>query len=135
MAKFTQARFGKIFFAIIMTIYNNRFRLKEGSAKMTNRNVKVAICGELPTAYNYLLRQGVVQIDQYDDATELNEETAYHLILIYAPNAEGILDTVYSRKTVSGKGDANVPIRLLNEPACDSALLELKSMIRRITNA
>ena len=101
---------------------------------MTNRNIKVAICGNLPTAYDYLLRQGVVQIDQYEDAAELPEETAYHLILIYAPGGEGILDTVYSRKTVSGKGDAIIPIRLLNEPACHSALLELKSMIRRITN-
>lgn len=102
---------------------------------MKNRNVKVAICGKLPTTYNYLLRHGVVQIDQYEDATELHEETAYHLILIYAPNAEGILDTVYSRKTKSGKGDATVPIRLLNEPACDAALVELKSTIRRISNA
>lgn len=99
---------------------------------MTNRNVRVAICGKLPTTYNYLLKQGMVQIDQYEDATELLEETTYHLILIYAPGGEGILDTVYSRKTVSGKGDATVPIRLLNEPACDSALIELKSIIRRI---
>ena len=98
------------------------------------RHVKVAICGELPTTYNYLLKQGVAQIDRYEDATELPEETAYHLILIYAPNAEGILDTVYTRKTVSGKGDATVPIRLLNEPACDSALIELKSIIRHIAN-
>lgn len=102
---------------------------------MKNRNVKVAICGKLPTTYNFLLKHGVVQIDQYEDAAELAEETAYHIILIYAPNAEGILDTVYSRKTVSGKGDVTIPIRLLNEPACDSALLELRSMIRRITNA
>ena len=102
---------------------------------MTNQNVKVAICGKLPTTYNYLLRHGVVQIDQYEDATELPEETAYHLILIYSPGGEGILDTVYSRKTISGKGNATVPIRLLNEPACDSALVELKSMIRRISNA
>lgn len=98
---------------------------------MTMGNVKVAICGNLPTACDYLLRQGVVQIDQYQDATELTEETAYHLILIYAPNAEGILDTVYSRGSASGK--ATVPIRLLNEPACDSALLELRSMLRRIS--
>lgn len=99
------------------------------------RNVKVAVCGNLPTACDYLLRQGVVKIDQYEDAAELTEETAYHLILIYAPNAEGILNTVYSRSPVSGKGKATVPIRLLNEPACDSALLELKSTIRRISEA
>ena len=97
------------------------------------RNVKVAVCGNLPTACDFLLRHGVVQIDQYVDAAELSEETAYHLILIYAPNAEGILDTVYTRSPMSGEDNATVPIRLLNEPACNSALLELKSMIRRIS--
>lgn len=100
---------------------------------MTMENVKVAVCGNLPTACDYLLKHGVVQIDQYEDAAELAEETAYHLILIYAPNAEGILDTVYSRSSASGGGKATVPIRLLNEPACDSALIELKSMLRRIS--
>lgn len=94
-------------------------------------NVKVAVCGELPTACDYLLRQGVVQIDRYDDAAELFDESAYHLILIYAPNAEGILNTVYSGCSAKGDG-VTVPIRLLNEPACDSALKELRSIIRRI---
>ena len=99
------------------------------------RNIKVAVCGELPTACDYLLRQGGVHSEQYMDATELTNESAYHLILIYAPNAEGILDTVYTRTTRSGKQKASVPIRLLNEPCCTSALLELKSLVRRITNA
>lgn len=99
------------------------------------RDIRVAICGDLPTAYNYLLRQGVVQIDHYEDATELRKESAYHLILIYAPNAEGILDTVYFRRTGSEKRDATIPIRLLNEPACNSALAELKSVLRRISRS
>ena len=98
-------------------------------------SVRVAICGNLPTAHEYLLRHGVVLIDQYEDAVELCEETAYHLILIYAPGGEGILDTVYSRSGSSGKDSATVPIRLLNEPACNSALLELRSMIRRISKS
>lgn len=96
------------------------------------RNVRVAVCGHLPTACDYLLQQGVVQIDQYMDATELTEETAYHLILIYAPNAEGLLDTSFSRSQLSDKTERHIPIRLLNEPCCHSALLELKSMVRRI---
>ena len=33
--------------------------------------VRVAICGALPTAHNHLLRCGVVQIDQYHDAAEI----------------------------------------------------------------
>ncbi|MBQ8731827.1 MAG: hypothetical protein IJY82_03265 [Oscillospiraceae bacterium] len=97
-------------------------------------NIRVAVCGELPTTCNYLLRQGVVKIDQYLDATEIADEAAYHLILIYAPHAEGIFDTVYERKTKSGNGNATVPIRLLNEPACDSALIELRSTLRRIAS-
>ncbi len=32
-------------------------------------SLRVAICGNLPTACDYLLRQGVVQIDKYLDAT------------------------------------------------------------------
>lgn len=97
--------------------------------------VKVAVCGKLPTACDYLLRQGVVQIDQYEDAAELSEEAKYHLILIYAPNAEGILDTVYLRSTKSGENMVTVPIRLLNEPCCHSALLELRSTVRRIAHS
>jgi hypothetical protein len=102
---------------------------------MSDQSVKVAICGKLPTAYNFLLREGVVNIDQYEDAAEIGDETAYDLILIYAPNAEGLLDTVYSIKSVSGRGSVTVPIRLLNEPACSSALLELRATVRHITNA
>ena len=99
---------------------------------MSIRKVKVAICGNLPTAYEYLLRMGVVQIDQYLYATELTDEKDYHLILVYAPNAEGIFNTVYRPGSVTADGGPHVPIRLLNEPCCHSALLELKSMIRRI---
>lgn len=96
-------------------------------------NVRVAVCGELPTACDHLLRNGVVHIDQYTDAAELTDETKYHLILIYAPNAEGLLDTMYSRSEPSGR-ERRIPIRLLNEPCCHSALLELSSVIRRITS-
>ena len=100
--------------------------------KTMPENLRVAVCGELPTACDFLLKQGVCSIDYYSDATHLSEESAYHLILIYAPNAEGILDTVYMQPTMSGEKKSTVPIRLLNEPCCHSALLELKSMLRRI---
>lgn len=101
---------------------------------MTPTNIRVAVCGSLPTACDHLLKHGVVQIDQYEDAAEIFEETAYDLILVYAPNAEGLLDTMYSRETTSGDG-ATVPIRLLNEPACHSALAELSSFIRRLSDS
>ncbi len=99
------------------------------------KSIKVAICGNLPTAHDYLLRHGVVHIDNYMDATELVDETDYHLILIYAPCAEGLLNTQYSTGAAYGDEESSIPIRLLNEPCCHSALLELKSMIRRIANS
>lgn len=91
--------------------------------------VRVAICGALPTAREHLLRCGVVWIDQYHDATEIPHNALYHLILVYAPQGEGLLNTVYNR---GNQDAAAVPIRLLNEPACSSALIELKSAVRRI---
>lgn len=94
--------------------------------------IKVAVCGELPTACNFLLSQGVVQIDQYLSATEIAAEADYHLILVYAPHAEGLLNTAYSITPFFKSGKQSIPIRLLNEPCCHSALVELKSTIRRI---
>ena len=96
------------------------------------KNIKVAVCGELPTACEYLLQNGVVQIDTYLDATEIADENGYHLILVYAPHAEGLLNTRYSRCDLDSGDDGSIPIRLLNEPCCRSALTELKSTIRRI---
>lgn len=96
--------------------------------------LRVAVCGELPTACDHLLRQGVIHIDQYMDATELREE-AYHLILIYAPQAEGILNTTYTHNRGFMERKNTIPIRLLNEPCCHSALLELSSVIRRISRS
>ncbi len=95
------------------------------------QDIRVAVCGELPTACDYLLQNGIVQIDTYLDATEISDEAGYHLILIYAPHAEGLLNTRYSRGDPASE-DAGIPIRLLNEPCCRSALTELRSTIRRI---
>lgn len=109
--------------------YNSKPRIPHSS------RVRVAICGELPTAKEHLLQCGVVHIDQYLDATEIPDESVYHLILVYAPHGEGLLNTVYTRSLSTDAGSATVPIRLLNEPACHSALIELKSMIRRISSS
>ena len=94
--------------------------------------IRVAICGNLPTAYNFLLENGVVKIDKYMDATEIQSENSYHLILVYAPQAEGMLNTQYSISDFFEEGARSIPIRLLNEPCCRSALVELGSTIRRI---
>jgi len=95
--------------------------------------IRVAVCGHLPTACNHLLKNGVVKIDQYADATEIRDEESYHLILVYAPQAEGLLNTQYSRSDIFESGINAIPIRLLNEPCCRSALVELESTVRRIS--
>ena len=95
-------------------------------------DIRVAICGNLPTAYQCLLENGVVKIDQYSDATEIPGEAQYHLLLIYAPQAEGLLGTHCMRSDPSGQGKRTIPIRLLGEPCCHSAQVELRSTIRRI---
>lgn len=94
------------------------------------KKIRVAVCGNLPTACDYLLSLGVVQIEWYIDATEIPEKNDYDLFLIYAPQAEGLLNT----QLISGSADGlrKCPIRLLNEPCCHSALAELKSTIRQI---
>ncbi len=105
---------------------------------MNNKNsalahIRVAVCGDLPTACNFLLKNGVVCIDKFSDATEIPDEQAYHLILVYAPQAEGLLNIRYSRSTLQEEQAEGIPIRLLNEPCCESALVELKSKLRRIS--
>lgn len=117
---------------VIMVISIKAMFFQKGELIDLKDKIKVAVCGNLPTACNYLLKNGIVCIDKFSDATEISDEQAYHLILIYAPQAEGLLNTRYTRSTLAGEEADSIPIRLLNEPACDSALIELKSIIRRI---
>lgn len=94
-------------------------------------SMRVAVCGKLDTACDALRSEGVDMIDSYSDATELafrlRQGIKYHLILVYAPQGEGLIDTTYPYKAHFGDEWLSVPIRLLNEPACHSAILELIS--------
>ena len=90
------------------------------------RKVKIAVCGRLPTVCGFLTRQGVINIDEYTDAVEIRREADYHLILVYAPQAEGMLGTFYQMK------DKVVPIRMLNEPCCHGILSEIKMTVQDI---
>ena len=93
------------------------------------REVRVAVCGELPTACEYLHKLGIIHIDRYTDAVNIGKESDYHMILVYAPQGEGLFDTYHISK---GNDAQSIPIRLLNEPCCHSALLEMKMMILNI---
>lgn len=93
------------------------------------RRVRVAVCGELPTACEHLARVGIIHIDHYSDAVNLREEERYDLILVYAPQGEGLLDTYYCT------ADGRIPVRLLREPSCHSALLELQMTVLSLARA
>lgn len=102
------------------------------------QELRVAVCGNLNTACEELRKEGIYQIDNYSDATSLafqiREGVGYDLILVYAPAGEGLLDTSYPYKKKTEQEWKEIPMRLLNEPACQSALIELKYTIRNIRN-
>ena len=81
---------------------------------------------------------GVTKIDKFDDGIDacfrLRRGEEYHLILVYAPQAEGI-DADMPYKIKCDDNWKSVPIKLLSEPACDSALIELESAVRTIAKA
>lgn len=93
--------------------------------------IHVAVCGDLPSACDYLLSLGVVNIDKYTDAVNMRQDN-YDLILIYAPQGEGLMNTWVAVGCAEEENERMVPVRLLNEPTCHSALVELSSKIRRI---
>jgi len=102
------------------------------------KDIRIAICGNLPTACKALRDMGVAKIDKFDDGIDacfrLRRGEEYHLILVYAPQAEGI-DADMPYKIRCDDGWKSIPIKLLNEPACDSALIELESAVRTIAKA
>lgn len=101
------------------------------ATKSALSDVRVAVCGHLPTAYDYLLGLGVVHIDQYTDAVNLHHDS-YDLILVYAPQGEGLMNTWVTTGSAEEGTERIIPLRLLDEPTCHSALVELSSKLRRI---
>jgi len=102
-------------------------------------NLRIAVCGELPTACAALREEGVAQIDHYSDsldlAMNLRKGIAYHLILIHAPRGEGLTEMTYPYK-VQMQGDWQiVPVRMLGEPAGASVLSELCEAVHTMAGA
>jgi len=99
------------------------------------KNIRIAICGNLPTTCRALRDMGVSRIDKYDDGInacfKLRRGEKYHMILVYAPQGEGLEAHMPYKIQCDGEWQS-VPIKLLNEPACSSALLELESTVRSI---
>ena len=95
--------------------------------------VRIAVCGELPTACAELRKEGIKLIEPYSNALDLaaslRKGIPYHLILIHAPLGEGLTDMSYPYK-VNLQGDwRSVPVRMLSEPPCRTVLSELKDTV------
>ena len=105
-------------------------------AQRMEEKIRIAVCGNLSSTCEKLAKEENCHIDNYSDASSLafnmRDGEAYHLILVYAPEGEGLLDTCYPYKKRTEKEWKEVPVRLLNEPACQSALSELKRVIQKI---
>ena len=117
-------------------IYGNDTIAKKECSQLL-KNIRIAVCGELPTACRALREMGISQIDKYDDALnvcfKVRNGEKYHLILVYAPQGEG-LDADMPYKIRCDDEWQSVPVKLLNEPACSSALIELRSAVCTIAN-
>lgn len=100
------------------------------------KKVKVAVCGELKSACEEMKKEGVEVIDIYNDALDLalkiRQGKKYHLILVYAPQGEGLINMSYTFKEYHDDKWLTIPVRTLNEPACNSALIELKRKLYHI---
>ena len=99
------------------------------------RNVRIAVCGNLPTVCEYLIKQGVIHIDKYTDAVNIGRESDYHLILVYAPQGEGLVSTYYTTGSKRYGTEQVIPVRMLGEPCCHSALLEIKMTVQSLARA
>lgn len=104
---------------------------------MTNdiENIKVAVCGTLPSACRFLGKKGIYQIDRYNDAADIAmnlnfKNFEYDLILVYAPFGDGLIFSTYNytkdNETVS------VPLRMIDDLVYSSTECELNVLIDRI---
>lgn len=116
-----------------MTFSGNTTEKKESIELL--KNIRIAICGNLPTTCKALRDMGVSRIDKYDDGINacfrLRRGEEYHMILVYAPQGEGLEAEMPYKVRCDGEWKS-VPIKLLNEPACNSALVELEAAVRNI---
>ena len=101
--------------------------------------MKIAVCGELPTTCKALRRAGISRIDRYADSIDLSVRLRrgekYHLILVHAPQGAGLGATEYAYKTELDGDWLSVPVRLMNEPAYPSELSEVKVTLRSMAKA
>ena len=98
--------------------------------------IRVAVCGDLPTTCKALREFGVSQIDNYSDGIKLwfrlRGETPYHLVLIHSQAGAGMTDLHHSYKENPNDEWSDIPVMLLDEPACAAELDMVKATLRSI---
>ena len=101
--------------------------------------IRIAVCGDLPTTCKALRKVGVSRIDRYADSIDLSVKLRrgekYHLILVHAPQGAGLGTTEYSYKTKLEGDWETVPVRLMNEPAYPAELSEIRVTLQAMAKA
>lgn len=99
------------------------------------RDIKVAVCGTLPSACEFLRNKGIYNIDRYYDAADIAANISfknfeYDLILVYAPYGDGLIFSTFNytkdQETVS------IPLRMIDDLKYSSTICELSVLIDKI---
>lgn len=98
---------------------------------MTEKTLRVALFGNVPTAKKIIMQNAPNAVfEQYELGTEPNYDIAYDLFVVYCPNGEGLdMRGMTCNYIVDGK-EVITPVRLLNDPPCNSARFELGFWVR-----
>lgn len=98
--------------------------------------MRVAVCGDLPTACGALKKEGVSHVDSFADGIELwvklRKSEPYHLVLIHSQSGAGMTDLHCSYKTRMEGEWSTVPVMLISEPACPGELDNVRAALRSI---
>lgn len=98
----------------------------------TGKTMKIAVVGNLPTAVKVIRNEyDDVQFFNYERATDMPlVDHDYDLVLVqsYAGEGLGIRELTYTGRV--GDDKVEIPVRLLHEPPCESAEIELAVFIR-----
>ena len=101
--------------------------------------MRIAVCGDLPTTCDMLRKDGISHIDTYADGIQLwfrlRKEKPYHLILIHSQVGAGMTDLHCSYKERLEGEPITVPVMLLSEPAYSGELDNVRLALRPMAKA
>ena len=103
------------------------------SPKLDGKPIRVAVIGNLPTAEKTVqAAYKSVRFFRYERATDLEfHPTAFDLILVKSYEGEGLGVRGLTATYTTSEGDkVTAPVRLLDEPPCRSAEVELSVLVK-----